>query len=543
MMSATDFSQTASRASGLWPELGIWNLYFLLKFALYLSGHLNLQLLPNLVFAGFLLFPLRLTALQITRQVIAVPVGVALLYQDSWLPPFSRLLNQPGVLDFSFDYLLELAGRVINWPMLGLALVALVTYLYIHVWIRLTFITLMFFVWFGWQTPALLSVAQRTATAASNVAGNEPVAVTATEPDDMDARLQAFLERERTRDVKLRAAAQEGMADIVFLSICSMAWDDLSSSGLAGHPLFGQFDLVFDQFNSATSYSGPAVRRLMRATCGQGSHDSLHQPVPAQCSLMDQLAGQGYEVEALFNHTGEFDGFTDLTKGESSRLKMSGLLEEQRMQRAFVGFDGSPVWRDREVLSAWWQKRQADKGSTPRALLYNSITLHDGNRVALANGGSRRSDFRELAAGLLDDLAGVTQQLERTGRPLILVLIPEHGASLAGDRMQIAGMREIPSPAITHIPVAIKLVGFTRADSQEQIRVGGASSYLALAELLARLLAQEPGAPVDLQVLAQSLPETDWVSENDQTVVLKSNGQTYIRLQESGQWLPYPESR
>ncbi len=29
------------------------------------------------------------------------PVGIALLYHDTWLPPFDRLLAQPGVLDFS----------------------------------------------------------------------------------------------------------------------------------------------------------------------------------------------------------------------------------------------------------------------------------------------------------------------------------------------------------------------------------------------------------------------------------------------------------
>ena len=44
---------------------------------------------------------------------------MALFYQDTWLPPFSRLLDQPGVLNFTADYLLELTGRFIDWNLCG----------------------------------------------------------------------------------------------------------------------------------------------------------------------------------------------------------------------------------------------------------------------------------------------------------------------------------------------------------------------------------------------------------------------------------------
>ncbi len=49
--------------------------------------------------------------------------------------------------------------------------------------------------------------------------------------------------------------------------------------------------------------------------------------------------------------------------------------------------------------------------------------------------------------------------------------MPEHGAALRGDKMQIAGMREIPTPAITLVPVGIKVIGqdANRAGSPVQI--------------------------------------------------------------------------
>ena len=44
-------------------------------------------------------------------------------------------------------------------------------------------------------------------------------------------------------------------------------------------------------------------------------------------------------------------------------------------------------------------------------------------------------------------------ELEASGRRAVVVLVPEHGAALRGDSAQIAGLREIPTPAITLVPV------------------------------------------------------------------------------------------
>lgn len=524
-----------------WPNLGLWNLYFLFKLGLYAAGYLNLQLLPNLVFMAFLLLPLPWLSVRILRQIIAVPVGVVLLYQDTWLPPFSRLLQQPGVLDFSWLYFIEILERTINWALVGWLFVGTVVYLYVQPWLRVSFFTVAAFLWLGveqqhsWPNKTLPAYAQEQASFTTiNVNPGSSV-----QPQDMNAVVEEFWQQESQRRVVFGQQQIQQPLDVVFLSVCSLSWDDLNQVGLGQHPVLAQFDVVLEQFNAATSYSGPAVKRLMRASCGQVPHDQLSQPIPAQCSLLDQLHAQGFEVEALFNHNGEFDGFYDMVNTASSSVQMSEVLNQINSPRAFVGFDGSPIWRDKEVLSSWWQQRLAS--ATPaRALLYNSITLHDGNRLALPNGSSQRADYRELALGVLDDLASTVQMLAQSQRPILLVLVPEHGASLEGDRMQIAGMREIPSPAITHVPVAFKVLGVDLPANFTQVKVSQPTSYLALAELVKRVLEQDLTQQLDWHALTTDLPTTKWIAENEQTVVVQEQGTTQIRLGASAQWLNYP---
>ena len=139
----------AQKVAGSWSGLGAWNLYFLAKFLLAWTGHLNIQILPNLIFAAVLLIPIASPALRRLRTLIAIPVAVALLYQDTWFPPFSRLLAQPGVLNFSFDYIVELLGRFIDWQVCALLLLLCVAYLFLNQWLRLTTLTLLGFAWLG----------------------------------------------------------------------------------------------------------------------------------------------------------------------------------------------------------------------------------------------------------------------------------------------------------------------------------------------------------------------------------------------------------
>ncbi|AQZ95726.1 cellulose biosynthesis protein BcsG [Halopseudomonas phragmitis] len=543
-MSNYELPAVAAQSESSWTGLGLWNLYFLLKLVLYWLGYLNLQLLPNLAFAAFLLFPLGWRPLRILRTLIAIPIGVALFYQDTWFPPFSRLLEQPGVLDFSWMYMLELLERFINWQLSALILVMLVVYLYLQHWVRLTTFTVLGLGWLSLQqftdfTPfnqPVLAQIPGTELATLTQPGQAPRA----EPDTptLNSYLQDFYNREAERFIDFSEVATPAEPfDLLLLNVCSLAWDDLSAAGLKENRLFEQMDVIFDNFNSATAYSGPAAIRLLRAGCGQSSHERLYASTPEQCFLMDQLRQLGFNNNVLLNHNGQFDNFIGDVRAQGNLPEPQ--LDTAGMQRAVVSFDSSPIWRDREVLARWWQQRE-NRADESVALFYNTTTLHDGNRMVLPNGSTRRADYQELANTLVNDLAAFIQQLERSGRRIVVMIVPEHGANLHGDRMQISGMREIPSQAITHVPVAIKFIGMDIEARNQPARIGGQSSYLALAEIIHRLHAAGPDSPLAWDSLLADLPETPWVAENSGTVVLEYDGKPYVRIKENGTWLPYP---
>ena len=75
-------------------NLGIWNIYFIVKIILFFNHIIEFNILRNLAFIVLLLIPIRNKILLGVRQVIAIPIGLYLLYDDSYLPPFSRLVAQ-----------------------------------------------------------------------------------------------------------------------------------------------------------------------------------------------------------------------------------------------------------------------------------------------------------------------------------------------------------------------------------------------------------------------------------------------------------------
>ncbi len=540
-----------------WRGLGAWNAYFIGKMILYATGSLNLDVFYNVLFAAFLLLPLRPDWLHRARRIVAVPIGIALLYHDTWYPPFSRLTGRSEVLQFSFSYIVELLGRFIDWDMVGAGLIFLVAYLFVSQWLRLTVFSVLALGWLAlggltgislkWDAAPSATLADAAAPAAfqgaAAVAEAQPAApaAPAAKPtsQQLDGALRSFFTAESSRRTNFPQALAGGEApfDIVFLSVCSMAWADLQASGLSTHPLFQNMDLVFDDFNSATSYSGPAALRLLRANCGQASHEALYRPADEHCHLFDSLRRLGFETQALLNHDGRFPGFVQPlgTVGKFAPPHVPTSLKPR-----LRSFDGSPIWGDLDTLSDWWARRRASSGERV-ALLYNTVTVHDGNREPLSDGGSRSAPFQTRAQSLLDGFNAFIGELEKSGRRVLVVLIPEHGAGLQGDRMQIPGMREIPSRAITRVPVAVRLVGGT-APHGPAVHVQGQTSYLALSELIARTLADDlfDRTEIDWKAFADGLPRTQPVSENEGSVLMSWGETPYVRIGK-GAWIPYPK--
>jgi cellulose synthase operon protein YhjU len=546
-----------------WRGLGFWNYYFLTKFVLVWQGLLNFHPLENLAFAAFLLLPLPPLWLHRLRHAVAIPIGISLYLYDTWLPPVRRLFAQSAELsEFSFDYLLELAGRFINTSWLAAGLVLLVGYLFFSQWIRFTAVTVIALVaiMIGSQTqfwrsaghesePTMASVPAPAIQPSSQPgqASSVPRSVAGGTIEATDANLNAALNDFYTHQGSLVSQFPATLAnnaapfDVLILNVCSMAWDDLEDVGLTQHPLWNKMDVLFDDFNSAATYSGPAVLRLLRASCGQPANAALYQPVSQQCFLFENLKKLGFDEALVMNHTGRFDNMIGQIK-ENGNMQ-APLFPLGDMRPVMTGFDGSPIYRDGQVLSNWWQQRLND--AAPReAMFYNTISLHDGNRIVdAASGKTVTADYKPRLQNVLDDLSSFIDRLQASGRPVLLVIVSEHGAALRGDLMQIKGMREIPSPTVTQIPAGIKLINAKAKLNETPVHIRTPTSYFALSELINHLVSgaawKDPN--FDLNALITSLPKLDHVvAENEGSVMMRFNDTHYLRL-DGKSWIKYPE--
>ncbi|MFA5939441.1 MAG: cellulose biosynthesis protein BcsG [Sinimarinibacterium sp.] len=520
--------------------MGIWSAYFFCKLFLYWTRHIEFHVLPNLAFALFLIVPLGPRWLRIARQVIAIAVGIALLYDDAWLPPASQALAKlPALLEFDAPYLFELLGRFIS----GRTILALALIVAAHELLRrkLRMSTFALIGILSVPLTGMLHAPEPTpstgavSAAADATAQNAPVALT---PQALDATLRRFHETEANRRVQFSPVDADGPPfDIVLLHTCSLAWDDLDYAGLREHPLLKRFDLVFDNFNAAASYSGPAAIRLLRGACGQAPHAKLYDRPDPGCQLMRQLERAGFAPQWQMNHDGAFGGFAETVRDHlgvaADFTRLSGGEVTQR------AFDGSPVYDDYDVLSRWWAER-AKNPAAHVALYYSGISLHDGNRAIGARPSSNQEYFRLRVQRYLDDAQRFVHLLEQSGRRVIVALVPEHGAAVRGDRVQISGLREIPNAAISLVPVGVALIEPGRSPPASPLRIDAPTSFLALSQLLARLVADSPFAEghQPLPGYAADLPQTAFVSENENTVVMRV-GERYMMRTPDGSWSRY----
>jgi cellulose synthase operon protein YhjU len=521
--------------------MGFWNLYFAAKLYLFATGDLKPIWWLNLLFALALIVPLQRRWQRVTRQLLAVVVGVVLIYHESNLPPFSYVLRQiPGLSTFSPSYMLELAHRIVTPAMIYVPVLVVLAYLVINRWLRVsTFVLAAMLGVCLWQGMGTLVAGSRTqAAVATGPTGATPSGDSAIS-GSYDDQLAAFHAAEKNRRVSFAPATQDPNAqfDIIVLHICSLSWDDLDVVNMRENPLFSRFDFVFKNFSSGASYSGPAAIRVLRAACGQEAHRELYSADDPGCHLFADLAALGYSVQAALNHDGHFDNFRGLVLQE---LGVPGvqMQSNEGLPMAMREFDGSPLMGDYDVLARWYQGRVA-KGGGPVALYYNTVSLHDGNRL-LDNNLSSLKSYPIRLTKLLGDVDRLIDLIQRSGRRAVIVFVPEHGAALRGDAGQIAGMREIPTPRIVHVPVGVKLVGMPAptGGANVPVTINTPTSYLALAQLVSRLVANSPfqqGAP-PLSQYANDLPQTRMVGENENTLTMTTPDGYVIRTPD-GVWV------
>lgn len=521
-------------------NLGVWNIYFIIKLILFISGVIEFNFLRNIAFIAFLIIPAPNKILSVVQQIVAIPIGAYLFYDDSYLPPLSRALAQTEQLSkFDTGYLFELLTRFVSLNFLLILFITTVFYFMLYKILRINVLVMGAIVYLQ-LTNSHLSLSSTN----KNVAN-----VTATEINTVDSSSSTIIEQlnnykkdffAKQSDLKItinKDSAIKNEFDILVLSICSLAWDDVKYFKQENHKLFKEFDIIFDNFNSATSYSGPAIIRLFQVNCGQKSHkDLLTNHLDPQCSLLENLKSVGFDIELVLNHDGMFDNFLSLIK-EKGGMDASPI--QYKLAPYLLNFDNSQIYRDSDIFSHWLQNREQYKGSK-KFTFYNTISLHDGVHIENNMQLKASETYEQRLITLLDDMYAVLDGLKKSNRPVVVLFVPEHGANIRGDKMQISGMRELPSPVVTNVPVGLKVIGNNMQRIGEQKHITQQSSFFAIAHLVNQLLEQDIYSKneFDPEKLLNNLPETPILSENEGSIVMQYNKNYYYSFN-NDEWVKY----
>ena len=535
-----------------WTGAGAWNLYFLCALALHAFDCISINPWANLLLLIWVTLPVSNAVLNAFRQLIALAAGASLLWSESWLPSPGVLLENYGNLaHFTSAILAEPAAALANPVMVLAVLVIPGAWLALKDWIRFTTISVAGLLAAAFpgavatlfapqashaDAPQSVPASVQACPAPASAFAPYPLQTAPAGEEHLTAWLRSFYESEAGRRTFFPAAASESVRfDIAVLNISSLSNDDLEASGLNAHPVFSKFDVRFEAFNSAAAHAGPAALRLLTGACGQPSHAALYSGRRPACEWMTALEKAGWEGHLVMDHNGSSDRYLEnlrLIGGVSAPL-----MEQKKLSTQYVSFDGTSVLRTADVFNAWMKMR--DAASAPTVTLMNLIALNDGNRLP---GTTSPAAFKPRAGNLLDDLEAFIDRLDAQGKPLMLIVVPDHGAAVRGDKVQVARLREIPSPSITQVPVLVKFIGLENKGGPRSI--AGPTSYLALTELMARTIEsgiyRSPAADhrSDLDRIVRNLPLTWPVSENSNAVVMPYAGETRLKL-DNNRWLKY----
>ena len=501
--------------------MGIWSFYFIIKIILFYTGYIHFHFFVNTAFALALIFSNASPRLLQIRKWLSIPLGIILLYFDSLLPPFRNVIPKISqLLDFSFQYYLELLGRILDWRALAILLALYIAYYLLSKKIRMT-------------TIASLAILSTLLPLGANMAplayDSDGQVIGLASDTELTESLDGFFIEESDRAAFNRSQKANGTPfDILVINVCSLAWDDLKYIKEDNNPLFKRFNFLFTSFNSAASYSGPSIIRLLRASHGQQDQRDLYKPAVDGSLLFNNLNKTGFQVQLALNHDGKFDNLLKEIRNEGG---MSAPLFDNTKTTPYLrGFDGSQVYDDYSVLSHWWDARMKLPNERV-ALFYNTISLHDGNR---ALDGSRLENsvetYSRRTQKLLSDIDRFYTKVNDSGRQVVIVFIPEHGAAIRRNKNEIEGMREIPSPNVTNVPVGIMLTGKVDAPVKTNI-IERPTSYLAVSDLLSKFVGKAPlgtAAPAPESYL-KNIPSTRFVAENEDSVIMKFGASYYFR--------------
>ncbi len=482
-------------------------------------------------------------------RLILGTAALILLYHDSYLPGISQIMAQKNNLqEFSFNYVLNFLWDFVSLPMIFSFCGVLLDTFFLRAYIRVTSVIFLIFAWLGAthlyqiinpekETEEIAAASAAGAvcqTAGTAQSGDIPPMTDVPNSRNIESYVTRFFEAEAGRRTAMPDALAPGFVpfDIIILNVCSLSRDDIRYSHLENHPVFEKFDLAFEHFNGATSYSVPASLRLLRASCGQQTESEMYSGRRPECELLNNLAAYGFSTSVFLDHNGVYGDYL------ASLKSLAGLVTEPREQDllkiAYRSFDGSPVYSDAALFDQY-MNTVAKRPTYGNVSFFNLISLHDGNH---GEEEKRTTAYEPRLSRLLDDLDRFTDSLEASRRNVLFILVPEHGAAIQGDKMQIDKLREIPTDRITELPVYVRFFGKER--QEKQIRLQGHHSYLALSEIIARAIGNNMYSPEsgDIRDHLEKLPETAPVTESTNAFFIRYRDRGYFKLK-GGDWAPY----
>jgi cellulose synthase operon protein YhjU len=495
--------------------MGLWGFYFFGKLFLFYKSYIKLDVLYNIGFALFLtLEPSKdgkyRRPLEFLKLLAGLILAVALLWHDSWFPPPLDAVNEvmgQGLpsKEYIYSFLLRYYDEQ---TMLNLGIILAACWM-VNKYFRMSTVVMM----------ALIAVVPFKII-------NQPDA------QDITQAVDAFFDSEQTRMIPFKKPEAVGPGfDIVILHVCSLSWDDLKGSEMENDPFWRQFHYMFTNFNTATAYSGPSVIRLLRGACGQPRHEDLFKSQPNECYLFRSLEYAGFSTYATLNHDGKYGLF-------ANQIRQNGLADAPptpvtNLPLYLLMFDNSAIYDDSAALEELWKNRMAS-GKNATAIYYNTITLHEGSHK---NGENewwkkpRESRYKEDMAKLFGDITKFFKTVTASGRNVVVVFVPEHGMALRGSVMQVPGLRDIPLPKITTTPLGIKLIGPAfNSVKVSQKTIAKPISYFALSFMLAKFADKSPFMYETYfsAGFLDSIPQTDFVAENDGAMVAKVGSKYYF---------------
>ena len=507
--------------------------YFLFKFFLFYKGYINFDILNNVLLLALGFVSFRRSWQKRIYYITVCVLAIIVLYKDSYLSNMTLFnFNQASVLENLVNFE-QLITDFINFKLIALLIVLFIACYFLFDILNYAPVLIIGIALIAYVNLNSMYVTPQEQTNVQVAVANSPdipPQVGKVTPSNIQSYLDTFFEHEKSRIVTMPESLPVNYQpfDIVILNICSMATDDVVVSDLMTHSVFIKFDFAFDDFNSVSSYSTPASMRLLRANCGQQTEKQMYQERRAECELLTSLEGLGFNSQVYFDHDGVYGDYLK-SLNELAGLD-THLYDLKKLKAAYQSFDGTPIYSDRQLFSQYVNARNLQDSQNVVTFM-NVLSLHDGNRIV---GQSRSEPYKPRLKVMLNDIEDFIDNLEKAKRDTLFIMIPEHGAAIRGDKMQISRLREIPTDTITKVPVMIKFISSDGNKESKVTHIKGFYSYICLSEIIKRSIENNVFSKTDSLCTPSDifvdLPQTAFIGESTNAFFLNFKQKDFYKL-------------